>query len=75
MFVTVCQYWHFSKTSDYSIVQQPGKRARGRKRKRWMDNLSEWLGISTERLLRETEDRRGWRRIVHNATNPHIEDG
>ena len=53
----------------------PGKRARGKPRKRWMDNVGEWLELSTERLLRETEDRRGWRRIVYNATNPRIEDG
>ena len=53
----------------------PGARARGKPRKRWMDNVGEWLGLSTERLLRETEDRRGWRRIVYNATNPRIEDG
>jgi hypothetical protein len=53
----------------------PGARARGKPRKRWMDNVGEWLELSTERLLRETEDRRGWRRIVYNATNPRIEDG
>jgi len=45
----------------------PGARARGKPRKRWMDNMSEWSGLSTERLLRETEDRRGWRGIVHNV--------
>ena len=53
----------------------PGARARGKPRKRWMDNMGEWLGLSTERLLRETEERRGWRGIVHNVTNPRIEDG
>ena len=53
----------------------PGTRARGRPRKRWMDNLGEWSGLSTEKLLRGTEDRSGWRRIVYNATNPRAEDG
>src|ERR1043165_8148940 len=53
----------------------PGARARGKPRKRWMDNMGEWLGLSTERLLRETEERRGWRRIEYSATNSRIEDG
>ena len=53
----------------------PGARARGRPRKRWLDNMSEWSGLSTEKLLRATEDRRGWRRIVYDATNPRAEDG
>jgi len=46
----------------------PGARARGRPRKRWMDNMGEWSGLSTEKLLRGTEDRSGWKRIVYNAT-------
>ena len=53
----------------------PGTRTRGRPRKKWMDNMSEWTGLSTEGLMRATEDRREWRRIVYNATNPRVEDG
>ena len=53
----------------------PGARARGRPRMRWLDDMSEWSGLSTEELLRTTENRRGWRRIVYNATNPRAEDG
>ena len=48
----------------------PGTRARGRPRKRWMDNLGEWSGLSTEKLLRGTKDRSGWKRIVYIAINP-----
>ena len=53
----------------------PGTRARGKPRKKWMDNMGEWMGLPMERLIRAAEDRSGWRRSVYNATNPHVEDG
>jgi len=42
---------------------------------RWMNNMEEWSGMLFEDLLKNTKDRRTWSRLVHEATNPRIEDG
>ena len=59
----------------------PGVRKQGRPKMRWIDEMEKmekWAmryKMSFEGLLRETEDRRRWRRLVHEATNPRNEDG
>src|SRR6218665_3286356 len=53
----------------------PGARKQGKPRMRRMDNTEEWTGIPFEDLLKKTRDRREWSRLVHEATNPQIEDG
>ena len=53
----------------------PGARTRGRPRMGWLNNISTWMNMPFHRLLTETEDRKRWRRLVHGATNPRIEDG
>jgi len=42
---------------------------------RWMDDMEKWAKMSFEKLLKETEDRWRWRKLVHEATNPRNEDG
>jgi len=52
-----------------------GQRRRGRPRTRWQDNITKWTGLTDDRLLRSIEDRSQWRKIIHEAANPRIEDG
>jgi len=53
----------------------PGGRGRGRPSMKWMDNIRDWTGMTMEQIMRSTEDRQEWRRIVHDAANPRCEDG
>ena len=41
-----------------------GGRRRGRQRKRWEDNITEWTGLELGELVRRAEDRKGWRGLV-----------
>ena len=49
----------------------PGARKQGKPRMRWME---QWTGMPFKDLLKTTRDRRKWSRLVHEATNPRIED-
>jgi len=40
-----------------------------------MNNIKTWTGLPVEESVRMTEDRDKWRKYVHDATNPRIEDG
>lgn len=51
-----------AKTILQGTVQ--GGRRRGRQRKRWEDNITEWTGKNLRELVRAAEDREGWRRLV-----------
>lgn len=48
----------------------PGQRSRGKPRKNWMNNITEWTGLSIEMMTRTVQDRQAWRRIVQNAAKP-----
>ena len=52
-----------------------GQRKRGRSRTSWFDNITAWTGLTLESVLRTAADRDKWRRQVHDAANPRIEDG
>jgi len=52
----------------------PGSRRRGRPRTAWMDNIKTWTGLPAEESIRMTEDRDKWRKYVHGAAKPRIED-
>ena len=45
-----------------------GQRKRGRERKRWEDNITEWTGLKMGEAIRHAEDREGWRRLVFNSS-------
>lgn len=64
-------------TLEKNIIQGtvPGRRARGRPRMTWMNNIKTWTGLSVAETLRSVENRKQWRRIIHNATNLRIKDG
>ena len=51
-----------------------GKRARGRWQVNWLNNITGWTGVGLQDVLRATEDRAEWRRIIHSAINPRIEE-
>ena len=61
-------YGHITRSSGLSktILQGtvPGKRARGRQKKRWEDNIREWTGMGLAKTIREAEDREGWRKMT-----------
>jgi len=40
-----------------------------------MDNIKTWTGLPMEESIRMTEDRDKWRKYVHSAAKPRIEDG
>ena len=46
-----------------------GGRGRGRPRKKWSDNVSEWTGLSYAEATRAAERREGWRGIVREAAS------
>ena len=41
-----------------------GGRRRGRQKKRWEDNATEWTGLKLGEALRKTENREEWRTVV-----------
>ncbi|GFO49340.1 hypothetical protein PoB_007584500 [Plakobranchus ocellatus] len=41
-----------------------GRRRRGRKKKRWEDNIREWTGFELRNTLRKAEDREEWKAVV-----------
>ena len=65
-------YGHVSRSNGLAktILQGtvPGKRRRGRQRKRWEDNIREWTGLTFADSQRATEDRDQWRGIVQKSS-------
>ena len=61
-------YGHISRSSGMAkeIPQGTlkGARRRGRQKKRWKDNIKEWMGMGFGDSLRAAEDREGWKGIV-----------
>ena len=41
-----------------------GGRRQGRQRKRWEDNIKEWIGLEFAKSQRAVENREKWRRLV-----------
>ena len=66
-------YGHVSRSSGLAktILQGTvqGGRKRGRQRKRWEDNITEWTGLKLSDALGKSENREGWRGLV--ARCPH----
>ena len=60
-------YGHISRSSGMAktILQGTVKGARRRgKKKRWEDNIKEWMGMGFGDSLKAAEDREGWKGIV-----------
>ena len=61
-------YGHNSRSSCMAKtilqVTAKGARRRGRQKKRWEDNIKEWMGMGFGDSLRAAEDREGWKGVV-----------
>jgi len=64
----VKRYGHFTRSTELAktVLQGTvqGRRRRGKQRKRWEDNVTEWTGKTLSDNLRKTENRTGWRKLV-----------
>ena len=47
----------------------PGSRGRGRPRRRWKEDISDWTGLRINDAARSAEDRESWRSVIR-AANP-----
>ena len=47
----------------------PGKRKRGRQKKRWEDNIRVWTGLDFNNSQRAAEDRQRWQKIVADVSS------
>ena len=61
-------YGHIARSTGLAkmILQgvAQGGRRKGRQKKRWEDNLTEWTGLKLGEALRKVENREGWRKVV-----------
>jgi len=48
----------------------PGKRERGRPKKAWLDDATEWTGMGLQEMLKMIGQRMKWKKIIQNAANP-----
>ena len=62
--------WYGHKTRSTGLAKMilqgtvQGGRRRGRQKKRWEDNITEWTGLKLGEALRKAEDREEWRTVV-----------
>ena len=62
-------YGHVSRSLGLAktILQgtvKRGRRRQGRQRKRWEDNIKEWIGLEFAKSQRAVENREKWRKLV-----------
>ena len=52
-----------------------GRRRRGRQRKRWMNGISDWMGMNLGKPWEMVKDREEWHAAVHGVTKSQIQLG
>ena len=45
-----------------------GRRRRGRQRMRWLDGITDLMGMSFNKLLKLVMDREAWRAVIHGVS-------
>ena len=62
--------WHRHITRSTGLAKMilqgtvPGGKRKGRQKKRWEDNITEWTGLKLGEALQKAENREGWRKVV-----------
>ena len=51
-----------------------GKRRRGQQRMRWLDSITDSMGMNFSKLWETVEDRGAWRVAVHGVTELELRD-
>jgi len=57
------------KTAVFGVME--GQNKRGRPRRRWTDDVTEWCNMNIQNALRSAQSRKSWRRLVTQAVNTY----
>ena len=68
-------FGHICRMADNRMVKKvvmgymAGNNRRGRPRREWLDDIREWGGADLPTMIRATQDRSGWKRMVSQAVD------
>jgi len=60
---------------DVVVGAVPGSRSKGRPRRRWVQDVEDWLKMTINDAAKLTGERSTWRKEVHRAAYPSMMDG